>query len=230
MAVVRPRPLARPAVRLRAVPPLDPPFDDELPGASWPVGLAGQLLLPISAPPKPPGGRAVKRTWPARPLPAMPGATDASDGADAAVRGGAVTGGTADASALPPEALATASAEARQAAHRFLGTCLEIFNGYRPAAHVRPLAGGAEAMVITDHLVATTRRLADRRLRRPGGRPPGPATAADLLRLRRLRVCEPRPGIAEAAAVLTAGGRCWAMAFRLERRRGNWLGTVARVL
>ncbi|TBL27799.1 hypothetical protein EYA84_28105, partial [Verrucosispora sp. SN26_14.1] len=51
------------------------------------------------------------------------------------------------------------------------------------------------------------------------------------LRLRRLRVCEPRPAAIEVAVVLTgAAGRTWAMALRLEHRRGTWLCTDLRVL
>ncbi|WP_329107594.1 Rv3235 family protein [Micromonospora sp. NBC_01699] len=208
MPAVRTRPLARPAVRLRPVPPLDPPFDDELAGPAWATGLDGQLSLPLGVPlPPRSGSRGTER---GRPTPA--------DRAPAA---------------LPPEALATASAEARQAARRFLGTCLEILNGYRPAAHVRPLSVGADATAITEQLVAATRRLAEQRARRPGLRPREAAPAGggtSGVRLRLLRVSEPHEGIAEAAAVLGWGERSWALAFRLERRRGSWLATVARVL
>jgi hypothetical protein len=202
MPAVRTRPLARPAVRLRAVPPLDPPFDDELAGPAWPTGLDGQLALPL--PVRPAGAaRPADQGWP-NPEPNRP-------------------------HLLPPEALATASAEARQASRRFLSTCLEIFNGYRPAAHVRPLSAGAEATAITDQLVAATRRLSSG-TRRPGGRQRAGVPAGGAVRLRLLRVCEPRAGVAEAAAVLGADGRSWAMTFRLERRRGNWLSTMAQVL
>jgi hypothetical protein len=72
----------------------------------------------------------------------------------------------------------------------------------------------------------------------------GTATGSRTVRvkLRRMRVCEPRPGIAEISVVLGAhsddgskvggrlGGRCWAAAFRLERLGSNWRCTVARVL
>ncbi|RKR90351.1 hypothetical protein BDK92_4721 [Micromonospora pisi] len=212
MPGVRTRPPTRPAVRLRAVPPLDPPFDDELPGLHWPTGLDGQLALPLPAPTR--VRVAVARTTgpgragqqgPARPphSPVLP---------------------------LPPESLVTASDEARQAARRFLSFCLEIFNGYRPAAQVRSLSAVAEAVAITEQLVTATRRLSTQRPGRTVSRPRDPATSENQLRVRRLRVCEPRTGVAEAAAVLAAEGRCWAMAFRLERQRGNWLATVTRVL
>jgi hypothetical protein len=204
MPAVRTRPPARPAVRLRAVPPLDPPFDDELAGPAWPAGLDGQLALPLAdlalpiGAPRPDGwGRPGPVRAPGTPIP------------------------------LPPEALATASAEARQAARRFLHTCLEIFNGYRPAAHVRPLSAPADATAITEQLVAATRRLTDGR---PGARQRGGSPAGPSVRPRLLRVCEPRPGVAEAAAAIGAAGQTWAMAFRLERRRGHWFGTVAQLL
>lgn len=208
MPVVGTRPTARPAVRLRAVPPLDPPFDDELPDALWSTGLDGQLALPLPGTPPP----------------------VSTSGTATPTRLERASPATAGAPALPPESLVTASAEARHAARRFLATCLEILNGYRPAAHVRPLSAGPEAGAITEQLVAATRRLSDQRSRRPGGHPRVAAAAGGLVRLRRLRVCEPRAGIAEAAAVLATERRCWAMAFRLERRRDTWLGTVARVL
>ncbi|SCF35299.1 hypothetical protein GA0074695_5958 [Micromonospora viridifaciens] len=52
-----------------------------------------------------------------------------------------------------------------------------------------------------------------------------------VLQLRRLRVCEPRAGAVEAAAVLAgSGGASWAVALRLEHRRGTWLCTVLDVL
>ncbi|MGW4461132.1 Rv3235 family protein [Micromonospora sp. NPDC004704] len=205
MPAVRTRPLARPAVRLRPVPPLDPPFDDELAGPGWVAGLDGQLALPLAVPvPRVGGSGATDR---ATATPVAPGPA-----------------------ALPPEALATASAEARQAAYRFLSTALEILNGYRPAAHVRPLSVGADATAITEQLVAATRRLGEHRRQRPVVRPPGAGAGRVAVRLRLLRVCEPHQGIAEAAAVLGSDERSWAMAYRLERRRGSWLGTYTRVL
>ena len=169
MPAVRTRPVARPAVRLRAVPPLDPPFDDELAGPAWPIGLAGQLALPLPVP----GGASPADQG--RPDPATP-----------------VAGGPP---LLPPGALATASAEARQAARRFLGTCLEILNGYRPAAHIRPLSVGADATAITEQLVAATRRLANGTTsqvsaRRPAARRPRGRAGGHAARCRRAGRCD----------------------------------------
>ncbi|WP_319463299.1 Rv3235 family protein [Micromonospora sp. RTP1Z1] len=121
----------------------------------------------------------------------------------------------------PPAALATARPEATRAAHRFVRTFLEIVNGYRPPGQLRPLSDPAEATKIAAELARAARRVAP--VRRRSSRP--------VLGLRRLRVCEPRAGAVEAAAVLTgAGGDSWAIARRLEHRRGNWLCTILQVL
>ncbi|GAB2961657.1 hypothetical protein GCM10027280_58120 [Micromonospora polyrhachis] len=216
MRAVRSRPPVRPAVRLRAAPPLDPPYDDDSTPPTWSSGSTDQLPFELTSARgsrpgrgRPPGGP---------PLPTGP-------------------------PTLPVEALATASTAARQAARRFLGTCLEILNGYRPANQIRPLVQPADATAIIGQLAVGNRRMAAQPgpVNRPTGqvnRPVGPVNRpagqinrpADVVRLRLLRVCEPRPGVAEAAAVLHAAGRSWAMAFRLERRQGTWLGTVIQLL
>ena len=211
MPGVRTRPPVRPSVRLRAVPPLDPPFDDEYGPATWVGGTVA---------------------------PDAPDATDATDAADAADAADASdspgrSGGAggrrsspagprpAPTGRLSPDALANATPEARRAAKRFLGTCLEIFNGYRPIAHVRPLSSPPEVAVVVERLTAGAARISGRR---------HPGRPTPVVRLRRLRVCEPRPGVAEVAAVLGTAGRTWAMAFRLERRRGSWVGISVEVL
>jgi hypothetical protein len=253
MRVARTRPPIRPAVRLRAAPPLDPPFDDEPASSVWLRDPGTQLTL--SLPTRPAGRRR-------RPVPVGrrggPGGADgppgpcgtdgplgvgAADwppgmgGADGPFRAGGAAGseGTAGAggpgggdaehgpAALPPGALATASPEARQAARRFLGTCLEILNGYRPVAQIRPLASPAHATEIIEQLTAAVARAA-------APRHPAARTARGFVRLRRMRVCEPRPGVAEAAAALGVDDRTWALPFRLERRRGGWVGTEVRLL
>lgn len=188
----------RPPIRLRPVPAFDPPYEDEVSPDFWGAQLALQFDLT---------GR--RRARPPIPIPGVtPLTTPAPDAAPAVV---------------PP-----ASPEARRAAKRFLDTCLEIFNGYRPIAHVRPLTVPALAEAVIEQLGTGVDRTA--RLRR--GQRPGPAGRGQLLllRVRRLHVCEPRPGAAEAAAALSLAGRTWAYAFRLERRRGSWLCTAARVV
>jgi hypothetical protein len=118
-----------------------------------------------------------------------------------------------------------ASAESWTAVRRFMALCLEIFNGYRPTGHVRMLTAPAEVISVVDQLtVARDRVGADRSRQRPtGGRFPA-------VGLRRLLVCEPHDGVAEAAAVLESGGRTWAMALRLERHQGRWRCTAARTV
>jgi hypothetical protein len=122
-----------------------------------------------------------------------------------------------------------------------MNTCLEVLNGYRPAGHLRTLASPSHAGTVVDAMARATRRVA-----RVIGTPAGTGTAK--LRIRRMRICQPRPDVAEISVVLGSlgtaagaagstaaggapdGGRCWAAAFRLERRHGNWRCTVARLL
>ncbi|WP_377569804.1 Rv3235 family protein [Micromonospora sonneratiae] len=175
-------------MRLRAIPPLDPPFDDESSPSVWPPVPYGQLMFELT----PGRGRNDRTRPPGRPP------------------------------ALPPGGLVTASPEAKRAMHRFLNTCLEILNGYRPAAQIRPLTSPVNTKEIVAQLAAGIERLTP--ARRTTGRP------ADPVRIRRVRLCEPRTGVVEAAAVLDTPARSWAMAFRLERLGGNWVGTVAQLL
>lgn len=214
------RPAPRSGIRLRSVPPLDPPFDDETTSQAWSAVLTnGQLTLDLpigrSRPP-----RSARRSAGVMTTASPRGrtATPPQATADVAAAGSAHVMRIA----LPVGALATASPEAKQAARRFIGTCLEIFNGYRPVSHVRPLSSPADAAVITEQVAAGVARVAA--LRHPAGR------SRELAQLRLLRVCEPCAGVAEAAAALGAAGRTWAVAYRLERRKGTWLGTAARVL
>jgi hypothetical protein len=213
---------SRPAVRLRPPPALEPPYDDERAQQGWAgPGATEQLAL----------------DWRAH---------------RAAGDRLAVVTPTAD-------ALAGASAESWVAVRRFIALCLEIFNGYRPTGHVRLLTSPSEAGNVIEQLALAGERIAGlRRMERApmrsgpatvgAGRPaaslarvPRPATGAtgvgsprvrrpEAVALRRLRVCEPRRGVAEAAAVLHANGRAWALAVRLEQRRGRWLCTAVRTV
>ncbi|WP_410809649.1 Rv3235 family protein [Micromonospora sp. 067-2] len=188
---------SRPPVRLRPVPPIDPPYADDTDGPYWPAPTHGQLALDLFASTRPdavrpPARRTALRRVPTRPT-THPGAP------------------------LPP---ATVS-EATRVAHRFVGTCLEVVNGYRSPAQVRPLLDPARAGDLLTELARATGRSASprRRAERP------------VVRLLRLRVCEPRAAAVEAAAVLAgAGNRSWAMALRLEHRRGRWLCTALHVI
>ncbi|WP_422734231.1 Rv3235 family protein [Micromonospora sp. WMMD558] len=189
----RPGPV-RPPVRLRPAPSFDPPCVEDDP-AGWPVH--GQLALDLFEAARRGTARPPDRRRRPGPAPGRPGRP------------------------VPPGALVTATAEASRAAHRFVATCLEVVNGYRPPGQLRPLLDPARAADLLPEVGRATGRSgpARRRSTRP------------LVHLRRLRVCEPRGGAVEAAAVLAGpAGRVWAMAFRLEHRRGTWLCTALQVL
>ncbi|MEU9515041.1 Rv3235 family protein [Micromonospora sp. NPDC048169] len=124
-------------------------------------------------------------------------------------------------SGTPATALASATPEGARAAHLFVRTFLEIVNGFRPPGQLRPLCVPEAAGPVSVELTRAARRVTPVRRR----------TARPALLLRRLRVCEPRAGAVEATAVFAgAGGASWAVAIRLERRRGTWLCQVLDVL
>jgi len=118
----------------------------------------------------------------------------------------------------------SASPEARRAAGRFARACLEILNGYRPVAHVRSLSLPSDAHTLVDQLLDALGRMPTSPQR------PRRQQQLELVKLRRLRISEPVPGVVEAAAALGTDARTWAMAFRLELRTNSWLGTVLQVL
>ncbi|MEV6598169.1 Rv3235 family protein [Actinoplanes sp. NPDC051346] len=126
-----------------------------------------------------------------------------------------------------------ASADAKLAVRTFVSSCVEVLNGYRPAAHLRRLAQPREAAAVVAQGVAAARKVAQTRLRAPGlfhppgnARPRRPAPVAVV----RSTLCEPRPGAVEAAVVLMIGDRTLAMAFRLEQHNEAWLATVLRLI
>jgi hypothetical protein len=225
------------AVRLTSAPPLEPPFDDEVGPETWLVTpeAGAQLAIDWAGAGALPGAhRGVRKS----PLAGAP--KKAITTSVVAARQGSASGPPAapilsGVATVPPDAMAGASPEAWEAARRFLSRCIEVINGYRPAGHLRPMCDTLEAQSITEQLAGVARRTARRAHPRPAasdpGRPPqaglGPGAAhpADVVRLR-LRVCEPRAGVAEAAAVLGQHHRVWAAAFRLERRGPTWRCTV----
>jgi hypothetical protein len=113
--------------------------------------------------------------------------------------------------------------EAQVAAHRFVDACAEVLNGYRPIAHLRPHTSPVDFATVVDHL---TRRAVRVRMTPGADGRVGRARVA----VRRVRVCEPRAGVAEVAAVLDHREGSWAMAVRLERRRERWTCTSLQVL
>lgn len=120
------------------------------------------------------------------------------------------------AEAVPPQAIAGASPECHSAALRFLNVCLELFNGFRAPAQLRPLLHIDQATDVLDELA---RALAARAPRR-----------REKVRRRQIRTCEPRDGVAEVAAVLCDDSLAWAMAYRLERGATGWRCTALAVL
>src|SRR3954470_18568036 len=77
-----------------------------------------------------------------------------------------------------PPPIAGASHDAKLAVRRFMHLCLEVLNGYRPAAHLRRLSLPSAAADIVAQGLTGARRLADLRKaaapagRRPTRRPP----------------------------------------------------------
>ncbi|WP_460493961.1 Rv3235 family protein [Dactylosporangium cerinum] len=116
------------------------------------------------------------------------------------------------------------------AAQRFVGMCVEILNGYRPAAHLRRVTHPKHCSAVTDQLIRRTVRV-----RMP---PSHAARQGHLVRVRRMLVNEPLPGVAELVAVLEQGPAVWAMAVRLERTARpssspgppTWLCTLVQVV
>lgn len=218
-------------IRLRPAPPLEPPFDDEVDRFGLPGGSVtdGQLALDLGHhhPPGPDSAGDARGDATEGPVGPGPWGTRAPQRES----------GASVVAALP---------EHRVAAKRFLGICLEVLNGYRAPGQLRSFCVPAEAGGVIERIAARAALVAcgaTTAAQRPGGAPRAgamsgldaasrtvsgrrPTSSPHRVRLRRLRVCRPLPGIAEAAVVLETGARCWAMAFRLERRRGNWLCTA----
>ncbi|MBB5870228.1 hypothetical protein F4553_003607 [Allocatelliglobosispora scoriae] len=121
-------------------------------------------------------------------------------------------------------ALADASPECHQAARRFVMLCIEICHGFRPPAQVSKISRPREAQDIVDEIARMAREVTRRK--------PSGMTRLDAIKPRRIRVCEPRPGVSEAAVVLAVHGSILALAFRLERQgaTGPWLCTAAVML
>jgi hypothetical protein len=125
------------------------------------------------------------------------------------------------------------------AVQRFMGMCLEVLNGYRPAAHLRRLALPTEAAGVIAQAVAGAKRVAERRrsaaaahrgrtqpVIAAANRPTNPAIA----KIRNVLACQPRADAVEATVVLATGERTWALALRLELHNQSWAATVLRML
>ena len=190
----------RPAIRLRRAPRHEPPYDDERDPRAWP--FPHQLALDWSRPAMAPFGSAEAAL------------AAALAPVSAPRRRTAVTG---------------VSAEAKAAVRRFVSTCVEVLNGYRPAAHLRGLAQPREAATVVAQVLAGARRVTEARHARATGRAPRPRRLVPVAVVR-LRLCEPREGAVEAAAILLIGDRTHAMALRLECHDETWQATALRLI
>jgi hypothetical protein len=158
-------------------------------------------------------------------------------------------------------------------AQRYVRTCLEVLNGFRPAAHLRTLAGPVEFGSVVNQLsrrrngrghFAQVTTVAPGRVGGSRGAasnvpadPPAPTVpvrhavnlgqtalgrspvasarrnapgAAQPFRLTRMRISEPRDGVAEVVAVLSYAGSSLAVAMRLERHDAHWLCALVQVI
>ena len=125
--------------------------------------------------------------------------------------------------------VAGASGDAKLAVRRFVGLCIEVLNGYRPAAHLRRLCQPREAAAVVSQGLSGARRVAETRRHAAGARTTRPRRPTPVAVVQ-LRLCEPRAGAVEAAVVLVIGERTWAMALRLELHQGSWVATTLRLI
>ena len=99
-----------------------------------------------------------------------------------------------------------APTDPREWALRFTQVALEVATGLRPPPQlVRWTTPAVSAALGRRHAPA----------QRGGGRPPRPT-------IRSVRVYEPGPGVGEVTAVVAAGSRVRALAFRMEDEGGRW--------
>lgn len=240
-------------ITVRRAPALEPPFDDERPADDqWPfderqplderqpfgderpvrdaaAGQAVQPTLPLDwswSGVRPPSGQRRDDGPDLR-----YGSTTGRPG-DRNARG-MTSGGTGDrgprsvpghrtrdgnAHHRPPRPGTRPSASAaRGATMHFLSLFLEVLNGFRPPLHLRQLTAPREFLAVVEQVTRALGRV------RAGGQPA-------RVRLRKLLVCEPCPGVAEATAVLGQGNRAWALALRLERCPTGWVCTLIQVI
>lgn len=187
--------VGRSAVRVRAAPALDPPFEDQ--GAA--TTSSGMEWLPLD--------------WPARAAEAPQQQTTEAAPVPMA------SPSRQPCAPRPPVPMVTTPGAA--AAHRFVSLCVEVLNGFRPAAHLRPLIPPHRFTSVADQLLRRTVRVRVRRATRQLSR---------MIRVRRLVLCEPCEGVAEVAVVLDDGRSCWAMVIRMEHQPRGWMCTLVQVV
>jgi hypothetical protein len=124
----------------------------------------------------------------------------------------------------------SAEGDARLAVRRFVTACVEVFNGYRPAAHLRRLSLPAEAARVTAQAMAGAHRVSELRRLGPKRQIPRARRRPTPVAVLRVQLCEPRPGAIEASVVLVTGDRTWALALRMESHEEAWLATALRLV
>lgn len=228
-----------PAVRIRAAPALEPPFDDELP-PHLPGQPVDQLALNLRI-------ASVPAIGPASGCPDEPPARRPA-GASAECWQAArrftgicleILNGYRPIRHLRPLASQAKAGEVVRQLERAQERATELAlqagapGRGRAATQVRPpdrsglsaapapRLGAGRPMVGPDSRSTARQR---------AGPPRGQPRKREPVRLARLYVSEPRPEVAEAVAVLTIAGRSWALALRLERHRDRWLCTTARTV
>lgn len=215
-------PTAAPPAAIRVVPAprTEPPHDDELASLGLVPPPMGAPLLPLELP----GGGS---------LAAPPAATKAgTDPAGARATGGPEVEGGRPAITLPTPPPAPVT-------RRLVSVCLEIQGGFRPVVQLRPLCRPESYHEIARRLLdrpASQRGCAGPRrgmatgtpARRPGALGAAPRSnrnPVDRISVLRVRTCAVSDEVAEITAVLSRGGRVWAMALRMEAQQGRWLCT-----
>jgi hypothetical protein len=208
---------------MRNAPMNDPPYDDELAVEVW--APAPQRTFSLGLPGTRPGVTRAEIGGPPRSerAAAFPDVSPVGTS-----RAGVPTADGSPTGTDPSAAIAGASADAKLAVRRFVNLCVEVLNGFRPAAHLRRLSHPLRAPDIMSQAVVGSRRVAElRRAARAADRRVRRAGPVGVLKL---QLCEPRPGAVEAAVLLITGERTWAMALRLESCDDIWNATVLRLL
>ncbi|MGH3647445.1 MAG: Rv3235 family protein [Micromonosporaceae bacterium] len=197
-------------IRLRPVPQLEPPYDDELtssPHESVPRIGPYDVELPLDwgRPALRPRGRTASRQRTAR----------------SARRTGARPGRAG---------WQATSDDLPLAIKRFIDLYVEVLNERRPLNHLLAYASDPAFQAIKQGLVrrGSSWWPVGRTRRVPAQRPrsAAPQNRPMPIRVQRLRSATPQPGVAEIAAVLRRGDEVRAVALRLELDGSRWVCTT----